>query len=66
MPDPAKSSITVTQMESGHPTRERYVARLRYLALANIPTSQLVYLDFKPKIVNTGNSTVEYKVTTCE
>uniref|UniRef100_A0A8H7TRI9 Uncharacterized protein n=1 Tax=Bionectria ochroleuca TaxID=29856 RepID=A0A8H7TRI9_BIOOC len=28
--------------------------------------NQLVYIDFKPKIPGTGNSTVEYKVTTCE
>ena len=27
---------------------------------------ELVYLDFKPKIPATGNSTVVYKVTTCE
>ncbi|ORY66090.1 uncharacterized protein BCR38DRAFT_338777 [Pseudomassariella vexata] len=27
---------------------------------------ELVYLDFKPKIPKMGNSTVEYKVTTCE
>jgi hypothetical protein len=27
---------------------------------------ELVYMDFKPKIPATGNSTVEYKVTTCE
>ncbi|KAI1358897.1 hypothetical protein F5Y08DRAFT_94552 [Xylaria arbuscula] len=27
---------------------------------------ELVYMDFKPKIPGTGNSTVEYKVTTCE
>ncbi|VUC29343.1 unnamed protein product [Clonostachys rosea] len=28
--------------------------------------NQLVYIDFKPKIPGTGNSTVEYKVTTCK
>ncbi|RYP36298.1 hypothetical protein DL767_003451 [Monosporascus sp. MG133] len=28
--------------------------------------SELVYLDFKPKIPGQGNSTVDYKVTTCE
>jgi len=27
---------------------------------------ELVYLDFKPKIPNTGNSTVEYKVSYCK
>ncbi|KAI1749168.1 hypothetical protein F4782DRAFT_514791 [Xylaria castorea] len=27
---------------------------------------ELVYLDFKPKVPGTGNSTVEYKVTTCD
>ncbi len=27
---------------------------------------ELVYLDFKPKIWNTGNNTVEYNVTTCK
>ncbi|KAH9906965.1 hypothetical protein F4778DRAFT_724162 [Xylariomycetidae sp. FL2044] len=27
---------------------------------------ELVYLDFKPKIPSTGNSTVGYKVATCE
>ncbi|KAI0125477.1 hypothetical protein BJ170DRAFT_631284 [Xylariales sp. AK1849] len=27
---------------------------------------ELVYLDFKPKVYNTGNDTVEYKVTTCK
>ncbi|KAH8895408.1 hypothetical protein GQ53DRAFT_744058 [Thozetella sp. PMI_491] len=27
---------------------------------------ELVYLDFKPKVMGTGNDTVEYKVTTCE
>ncbi|KAI0396754.1 hypothetical protein F5Y17DRAFT_58261 [Xylariaceae sp. FL0594] len=27
---------------------------------------ELVYLDFKPKVPATGNSTVVYKVTTCE
>ncbi|KAH6646664.1 hypothetical protein BKA67DRAFT_580173 [Truncatella angustata] len=27
---------------------------------------ELVYLDFKPKVVATGNQTVEYKVKTCE
>ncbi|KAI1815029.1 hypothetical protein GGS20DRAFT_368727 [Poronia punctata] len=27
---------------------------------------ELVYVDFKPKVPATGNSTVEYKVTTCE
>jgi hypothetical protein len=26
----------------------------------------LVYMDFKPKVPGEGNSTVEYKVTTCE
>ncbi|KAM3504972.1 hypothetical protein MY11210_008153 [Beauveria gryllotalpidicola] len=28
--------------------------------------NELVYLDFKPKIWQTGNDTVEYKVTSCE
>lgn len=27
---------------------------------------ELVYLDFKPKIVGQGNDTVEYEVTTCK
>ncbi|KAK6067327.1 hypothetical protein SCUP234_04003 [Seiridium cupressi] len=27
---------------------------------------ELVYLDFKPKVIATGNQTVEYKVKTCE
>jgi hypothetical protein len=27
---------------------------------------ELVYLDFKPKIVATGNQTVDYTVKTCE
>ncbi|KAF2966192.1 hypothetical protein GQX73_g7369 [Xylaria multiplex] len=27
---------------------------------------ELVYMDFKPKVPATGNSTVEYRVTTCE
>jgi hypothetical protein len=27
--------------------------------------TQLVVLDFKPKVVATGNQTVDYKVTTC-
>ncbi|KAI0909935.1 hypothetical protein F4823DRAFT_562389 [Ustulina deusta] len=27
---------------------------------------ELVYMDFKPKIPGTGNSTVEYRVATCE
>ncbi|KAB8360649.1 hypothetical protein FH972_024387 [Carpinus fangiana] len=27
---------------------------------------ELVYLDFKPKVWRTGNSTVEYTVKTCE
>lgn len=27
---------------------------------------ELVYMDFKPKIPATGNSTVEYKVATCD
>lgn len=28
--------------------------------------SELVYLDFKPKVWKTGNDTVEYKVTSCD
>jgi hypothetical protein len=28
--------------------------------------SELVYLDFKPKVWKTGNDTVEYKVTKCD
>ncbi|KAK7209886.1 hypothetical protein V2G26_017064 [Clonostachys chloroleuca] len=32
----------------------------------NPKKGELVYIDFKPKIPGTGNSTVEYKVTTCE
>ena len=28
--------------------------------------NELVYLDFKPKIPKTGNSTVSYEVKTCE
>lgn len=28
--------------------------------------SELVYMDFKPKVPNTGNSTVEYEVKECE
>lgn len=27
---------------------------------------ELVYMDFKPKVPNTGNSTVSYKVKTCD
>jgi len=32
----------------------------------NAEKSELVYLDFKPKVWKTGNDTVEYKVETCE
>ncbi|KAJ2970221.1 hypothetical protein NUW58_g9761 [Xylaria curta] len=28
--------------------------------------TELVYMDFRPKIPATGNSTVSYRVTTCE
>ena len=28
--------------------------------------NELVYLDFKPKVWNTGNDTVDYKVTSCD
>jgi hypothetical protein len=28
--------------------------------------NELVYLDFKPKVWNTGNSTVKYTVKTCD
>jgi hypothetical protein len=32
----------------------------------NVTCFQLVYVDFKPKIWNTGNDTVDYKITTCK